>query len=30
MRHDEIQKMLQAIPEFERKQAEILIHLDLA
>jgi hypothetical protein len=28
--HDEIQNMLKAIPEFERKSAEVLIHLDLA
>jgi hypothetical protein len=30
IQHDEIQNMLKAIPEFERKSAEVLIHLDLA
>ena len=30
LHHDEIQKLLRVIPEFERKKAEILIHSDLA
>lgn len=30
MQHEDIQKMLQLIPEFERKQTEVLIHLDLS
>jgi len=30
LHHDEIQKILKTIPEFEKKMAEVLIHLDLA
>jgi len=28
--HDDIQKVLRSIPEFEKRSAEVLIHLDLA
>lgn len=28
--HDDIQKILQQLPEYEKKQTEVLIHLDLA
>jgi len=30
LHHDDIQKMLKTIPEFEKKKTQVLIHLDLA
>lgn len=30
LHHDEIQKILKSLPEFEKRKADVLIHLDLA
>ena len=30
LHHDDIQNILKTIPEFEKRKAEVLIHLDLA
>ena len=30
LHHDDIQKILKSIPEFEKRKTQVLIHLDLA